>query len=123
MFFLLTNIAIGKKYPSITTNFIIGLIAYLITIAIFVKVIGKIKAQSYIYYLVGIVIIDTAFLIYQYKFNSKKIKKEDLVIITEEPQEKIKDDNPKKSDNKIDISFSMGANTDKDPNNSISFSI
>lgn len=72
MFFLLTNISIGKYYPDIMTQFILGVVCYAIVFFILKDFITVKNYEAYKYYLGTAIIIDTTFLLYQYKYNSIK---------------------------------------------------
>jgi hypothetical protein len=72
MFFLLTNISIGKYYPDIMTQFILGVVCYAIVFFILKDFITAKNYEAYKYYLGTAIIIDTTFLLYQYKYNSIK---------------------------------------------------
>lgn len=72
MFFLLTNISIGKYYPDIMTQFILGVVCYAIIFFILKDFITVKNYEAYKYYLGTAIIIDTTFLLYQYKYNSIK---------------------------------------------------
>lgn len=72
MFFLLTNISIGKYYPDIMTQFILGVVCYAIVFFILKDFITVKNYEAYKYYLGTAIVIDTTFLLYQYKYNSIK---------------------------------------------------
>jgi hypothetical protein len=70
MFFLITNISIGRCYPNIWTQFVFGAVCYAISFFILKDFISAETYEKYKYYLGIIVIVDTSFLVYQYKYNS-----------------------------------------------------
>lgn len=76
MFFLLTNISIGKCYPNIMTQFSIGIVCYAIIFFILKDFVTDKQYQKYKYYLGIAIVMDTAFLVYQYKYNSMEENEE-----------------------------------------------
>jgi hypothetical protein len=70
MFFLFTNISIGKYYPNIVVQFVFGVVCYAISFFIMKDFISASTYEKYKYYMGIIVIVDTSFLVYQYKYNS-----------------------------------------------------
>ena len=72
MFFLITNISIGKYYPNIVTQFIFGIVCYSVVLFILKDFISVEIYEEYKYYAGIAIIVDTTFLLYQYKYNSIK---------------------------------------------------
>ena len=64
MFFLITHIFIGKYYPNVVTQFIIGCICYVVSFLIISDVISHETYEQYKYYGLSLIGIDTAYLIY-----------------------------------------------------------
>lgn len=75
MFFLLTHILIGKYYPNLITQFIIGCICYIVAYFLIRDTVSEEMYEQYKYYGFALVGIDTAFLIYKGK-NKTEIQKE-----------------------------------------------
>ncbi len=114
MFFLVTNIIIGKYYPSIITQFIFGIVCYSASFFILRDIITDNLYEEYKYCLGSLIMVDSLFILYQYKYNSvkKNIEENDkqdpspknVVMNTTEPV-------PKSSmSEKFDISFSSDIN-------------
>ena len=70
MFFLITNITIGKRFPRITTQFIIGCILYAISFFIIANIMKGDLFEQYKYYIFALVIIDALFLVYLAKVSN-----------------------------------------------------
>lgn len=76
MFFLIAHIFIGKYYPNVITQFIIGCICYVISFLIVRDIISIETYEQYKYYGLAMISIDTAYLVYTGKSqNSKKTVK------------------------------------------------
>ena len=67
MFFLIANLIMEKHYPEFITQLVVGSICY-----VFVYFILKdtINVEEYSSYFIFLAIIDTAYLVYQKKFNT-----------------------------------------------------
>lgn len=78
MFFLITHILIGKYYPSLMTQFIIGCTCYVLSFFIIKDIINNEFFEQYKYYALFLIVVDTTFIIYETKCNmneEKTIKK------------------------------------------------
>jgi hypothetical protein len=67
MFFLFTHMLIGKYYPSLITQFIIGCICYFLTFLIIRDIINNNCIEQYKYYALLLIAVDTSFIIYKAK--------------------------------------------------------
>jgi hypothetical protein len=67
MFFLTTNVFIGKYYPSLLTQLIIGCTFYVTTFFIFKDIMSDDHIDDSKYYILILVILDASFLIYKIK--------------------------------------------------------
>lgn len=78
MFFLITHILIGKYYPNLFTQFIIGCTFYILSFIIIKDIITNNIYEQYKCYILPLVTIDIIFLIYKTKTNleSKKISQQ-----------------------------------------------
>lgn len=70
MFFIITNIIIGKCYPNIMTQVIIGTICYVISFFILKDIIPPTIIENYKYWIYVLIFIDVCFLAYLYKYHS-----------------------------------------------------
>lgn len=77
MFFLITHILIGKYYPSLFTQFIIGCTFYVLSILIIKDIFSGNCYEEYKYQALFLVAIDASFLLYKAKttIHSKKTNK------------------------------------------------
>ena len=66
----MTNISIGKYYPDIVTQFVFGIVCYSVVLFILKDFISVKVYDEYKYYVGIAIIVDTTFLLYQYKYNS-----------------------------------------------------
>jgi len=64
MFFLTTNILIGKYYPNLFTQFIIGCACYILSFLIIKDIITLDNYKQYKYHVLCLIVIDTSYLIY-----------------------------------------------------------
>ena len=71
MFFSITSILIGKYYPSLITQFIIGCSCYILSFFIIKDVISNDCLDEYKYYILSLIIVDISFLVYNVKYNLK----------------------------------------------------
>ena len=71
MFFLMVHFVIDKYYPQIFTQFIIGIVCYIITFLILSEFTSYNTYLEYKYHLCSLVGIDLAYLIYVAKFQKK----------------------------------------------------
>ncbi len=67
MFFLITHIFIGKYYPNLVTQFIIGCVCYVVSFLILRDIISVEIYEQYKYYGMALIGIDTAYLVYKGK--------------------------------------------------------
>ena len=72
MFFLVTHILIGKYYPSLFTQFIIGCTCYILSFLIIKDVITDINFESCKYYVLALFAMDASFMIYKIKSNNSQ---------------------------------------------------
>lgn len=72
MFFLITNLSIGKYYPNIMAQFIFGIVCYAIFFFIAKDFISNKTYETYKYYVMVLIVVDTSFLLYRYKYDSGK---------------------------------------------------
>ena len=85
----MTNITVGKYYPSLFTQFIIGCILYIFSFFMITDIISSDSYQKYKYYIFILIIVDAAFLIYLAKYykttinNSNTENKTDQAIVQE----------------------------------------
>lgn len=70
----MTHIFIGKHYPNIVTQFIIGCICYIVSFLIIRDIISIETYEQYKYYGLSLISIDTAYLVYVGKTENKKIE-------------------------------------------------
>lgn len=79
MFFLITHILIGKYYPNLFTQFIIGCTFYVLTYLIIKDIIPNIYHNQYKNYAITLIIADASFMIFRAKkkIDSKKINKQE----------------------------------------------
>lgn len=79
MFFLITNIIAGKRYPQIATQFIIGCILYIVSFIIIVNIFSNDIFDQYKYYILALLLVDAAFMVYLAKNNQNNspVDKED----------------------------------------------
>ena len=89
MFFLITHIIIGKYYPSLFTQFIIGCSCYVLSFLILKDMISSETFDQYKYYAVSLVAVDTAFMVYkaQSKSTSKHTINQDEIIESDKKPE------------------------------------
>lgn len=73
MFFLITNITIGKYYNHFLTQFIVGCVFYTITFFIIKDLISATTFEKYKYYFLSIVGIDVSYLVYKYNTTPKSL--------------------------------------------------
>ena len=76
MFFLVTHILIGKYYPNLITQFIIGCSFYVISFLIIKDILTGCNYNQYKYYALALIVIDASFLIFKTKskIDSQKPK-------------------------------------------------
>ena len=67
MFFLTTHVLIGKYYPKLLTQFIIGCTCYIITFFVFNEVSPDDFFDNAKYYILTFIILDASFMIYKIK--------------------------------------------------------
>lgn len=70
MFFLITHILINKYYPSLVTQFIIGLSIFVVSFLIIKDIFSDYSFDQYKYYVLILVAIDIVFLVYLVKFKN-----------------------------------------------------
>lgn len=77
MFFLITHILIGKYYPNLFAQFIIGCSFFIIAFLVIKDIFSGYNFSQYKYYILALVIVDILFVIYltKTKMTSKKIVK------------------------------------------------
>ena len=68
MFFLISNITIGKCYPSFMVQFITGIIFYVVTLLVLQEIVGYSVLVEYKAHICSLLVIDLAYLIYVVKF-------------------------------------------------------
>ena len=73
MFFLITNITIGKYYNHFLTQFIVGCVFYTITFFIIKDLISNATFEKYKYYFLAVVGIDASYLVYKYNTTPKSL--------------------------------------------------
>ena len=71
MFFLMTYILIGKYYPKITTQFVIGCVCYILSFFIINDMIESETSDKYKGHIISLIAIDAGFLLYRYKYEKK----------------------------------------------------
>lgn len=79
MFFLTTHILIGKYYPNLLTQFIIGCTFYIVSFFIIKDVISDDCFDQYKYYIISLISADALFMLYKiksYRDNQKHNKSE-----------------------------------------------
>ncbi|MEM0354031.1 MAG: hypothetical protein QXW79_00480 [Thermoplasmata archaeon] len=79
MFFLATNIIIGKYYPNFFVQFVIGCIAYIFVIIIVRDLMIFPTSEKYKYYILVLLLVDVIYLIHRsqnVKSSNKKIDEE-----------------------------------------------
>lgn len=74
MFFLLTHIMIGKYYPNLFTQFIIGCICYIIAFLLLKDLYADDFIVTYKYQILSLLLLDIFFIIYEVKNDSQKSK-------------------------------------------------
>ncbi|XWV26061.1 hypothetical protein QJ857_gp1019 [Tupanvirus soda lake] len=74
MFFLITHILIGKYYPSLITQFIIGCTCYILSFLIIKDIISAQCFEQYKYYALSLIAVDTSFIIYKAKCSMNETK-------------------------------------------------
>ena len=82
MFFLITNIVIGKYYPNLFTQFVVGFVCYLFAFFILKDFISPDTYQMYKYYILFLIGIDAIFLVYRAKSQNiptEKIEMDETV--------------------------------------------
>ena len=67
MFFLITHILIGKYYPSLVTQFIIGCTCYILSFFIIKDIIDEESFNECKYYVLSLIIADVIFIVYKTK--------------------------------------------------------
>lgn len=67
MFFLITNIVIGKYYPNLVTQIIIGCTCYVLSFFIIKDVIDNESFNEYKYYILSLIAADFVFIAYKAK--------------------------------------------------------
>lgn len=80
MFFLATNIIVGKYYPNFLVQFVIGCIAYIFVIVIVKDLMILPTPEKYKYYILALLLVDAFYLVYRYqnvKISDKKIDHDD----------------------------------------------
>src|SRR5579863_4630367 len=70
MFFIMTNILIGKYYPSIMTQVIIGVICYATAFFILKDIISVSVYHEYAYWIGSVILLDMIFVGYIYTYRS-----------------------------------------------------
>lgn len=73
MFFLITNITIGKYYPNLFTQLVLGCICYIISFLFLKDFISCETYDKYKYYALCLIIIDSSYLFYKSKTKEKII--------------------------------------------------
>lgn len=113
MFFLLTHIFIGKHYPKLLTQFIVGCILYIISITLLLDITNKVLYDNYKYYIYGLICIDTIYFIYVNKNTNKNNEQNTETILSEKQKnsesekKKSESDGISHSQNKSKISESI----------------
>jgi len=74
MFFLISNLTMEKYYSNFYVQFIVGSVCYAFTYGILSDVISSETYNSYKYYLLFLIIIDTSYFIYKKKYHTEKIE-------------------------------------------------
>lgn len=69
MFFLITHLVIDKYYPQIFTQFIIGVVCYIIVFLVLSELVPTMTYTEYKYHLYSLIGIDLAYLVYVAKFQ------------------------------------------------------
>ena len=72
MFFLITHLLIGKYYPSLFTQFIIGFSCYVLSFLLIKDIISDDCCDKYKYYALSLVAVDATYLIYRSKSKMDK---------------------------------------------------
>jgi hypothetical protein len=67
MFFLITNTVIGKYYPNLVTQLILGFTCYMLSFLIIKDVIGTQCFNEYKYYILLLAVADVIFIVYKAK--------------------------------------------------------
>ena len=81
MFFLTTQVLIGKYYQNVFTQFIIGCTFYMLTFLIIKDIISNNSFNEHKYYILILIIIDASYMIYKiksYRDNQKRAQLETL---------------------------------------------
>ena len=106
MFFLITNIAIGKYYSKFFTQFIIGCVCYILAFFILKDFIASGTYQKYKCHIFFLVAIDAAFLVYRSKSQNVKTEdfKEDKLVAHTNEQENSTTEGKSLSPSSINIS-------------------
>ena len=86
MFFLIAHVLIGKYYPSLITQFIIGCTFYILTFFIIKDIIDADSIEQYKYYALSLIAIDASFIIYKSRCQTDTTK-------TVQPQQIIEPNN------------------------------
>ncbi len=74
MFFLITHLLIGKYYPSVITQFIIGCTCYILIFFIIKDIINSDCIKQYKYYALSLIAVDASFIVYKTKCQMDSTK-------------------------------------------------